>query len=643
MLLAVFLSLSYCSYSNAQLATSDCSTDGTTNFVTGTSCAEDPNVHPQTGLLIFDGGGPSQNSDFWSGNQGAGTGIYNGGSNDVQVLLHGGSTSGDAYWTYTSQIVSGLLQQLTGIKLDGYLYSWEYRKSEDAIASDGTCHGMPMPVGIGAPTSCDDKLEISFTIKDSNGNAVVTDTFNYDANATDGVWYTESGLSWFNSQLGYGTDVASFDISITGGDGGDGGWQNGGSFFAGPAVRRMSGEIIFSQDICAITALHDPSCPGYANALYNQQCTANPLYDPGCPGYNTAYLNQQCTANPLYDPACPGYANAYYNQQCAISALYDPGCPGYNTAALNQQCTNNPTSDPSCPDYYVEMCKQDPLYDPGCQGYDTAYFDQQCSLDPQYDTTCTGYVDLSGNDGEFTVLDPVIDDVLSVDTDVATGQPEFYSVPTDDFMQEDLVMEQETVELDDGFQMVEDDIDEELGELEMIDDIDSELAALESESTEERSPVDTMMGGAKQEDDIEKELQALEQDTGERDKESVAPEDVQIASEGDELGGQPAPGRSKPKPNPIDTKREKLRLLIAMKAIEAVKELEAAVTLEQQMDTQRRLLALISFVPDFKDYAEKEQINQINFYPPKPTVDHAFARWFLNDPTFGAMEDLQYQ
>ena len=612
LLLAAFLSLSYCSSSNAVLGTSDCSTDGTTNFVTGTSCAEDPNTHAQTEFQIFDGGGPHQQSDFWSGNQGFGTVIANYGDDNVQIGLYGQSTSGNATWTYTSQIISALLQTITGLKIDGYAYSWEYRKTDDSFASDGTCHGQIL---LGAP-GCDDKLEISFAIKDSSGNTVATDTFNYDANGTDSVWYTESGLSWFNTQLGYGTDIASFDISISGGDGGD-----GTSYYNGPAVRRMTGDIIFSQDICAITALHDPSCPGYANALYNQQCTANPLYDPGCPGYTTANLTQQCSANPLYDPACPGYANATYNQQC----------------------TNDPTSDPGCPDYYIAMCEEDPLFDPGCQGYDTAYFNQQCSLDPQYDVTCSGYVDLSGNDGDFTVLDPLIDDVLSVETDIATGEPEFYSVPTDDFMQEELVIEQETVELDDGFQMVEDDIDEELGELEMMDDIDSEIAKLESESTEEGSPVDAMMGGAKQEDDIEKELQALEEDTGERDEESLAPEDVQIASEGDELGGQPAPGRSKPKPNPVDTKRQKLKLLIAMKAIEAVKELEAAVTLEQQMDTQRRLLALISFVPDFKDYAEKEQLNQINFYPPKPTVDHAFARWFLNDPTFGAMEELQYQ
>ena len=641
-LVSVALLCSY-SYSSAQsLGTSDCSTDGTTNFVTGTSCAEDPNTHAQTDLQIFDGGGPHQQSDFWSGNQGAGTGIYNGGSNNVQVLLHGESINGDANWTYTSQIVSGLLQQLTGIKIDGYAYSWEYKKSDDAFASNGMCHGqVPNRMMMG----CDDHLEISFTIKDSNGKAVVTDTFNYDSNATDGTWYTESGLSWFNSQLGYGTDIASFDISITGGDGGDGGYQNGGSFFAGPAVRRMTGDIIFSQDICSINAIHDPSCPGYANALYNQQCTANPLYDPGCPGYAAANLTQQCSANPLYDPACSGYANAYYTQQCNLNPLYDQGCPGYSTASYNQQCTNDPTSDPSCPDYYIAMCEADPLFDMGCIGYDIAYFEEQCSFDQQYDTTCIGYVDLSGNDGDYTVLDPVIDDVVNADVDI--GAPTFYDVPTENYVQDDFAFTQETVEIDDGFQMVEDDIESELGELEMMDDIDSEIAALESESTEGVSPVDAMMGEAKQEDDIEKELQALEQDTKEGDnkpdEESLAPEEIQIASKDDELGGQPAPGKSVSKPDPVDTKRQKLKLLIAMKAIEAVKELETAVTLEQQMETQRRLLALISFVPDFKDYAEKENINQVNFYPPKPTVDHAFARWFLNDPNFEIMEDLQYQ
>ena len=77
-----------------------------------------------------------------------------------------------------------------------------------------------------------------------------------------------------------------------------------------------------------------------------------------------------------------------------------------------------------------------------------------------------------------------------------------------------------------------------------------------------------------------------------------------------------------------------------MKAIELTKKLEKEVNLEQNMIMQRQLLALISYVPGF-DYNEKK-LPQVNFYPPKPTVDHAYARWFLNDPNFGAMEDSQY-
>ena len=214
--------------------------------------------------------------------------------------------------------------------------------------------------------------------------------------------------------------------------------------------------VNYSADPCYNNQLYDPACPGYANALYTQQCNLNPLYDPGCPGYQAALLSQQCAANPLADPSCPGYNTAYYNQQC----------------------TNDPTSDPGCPDYFVAMCKEDPLFDPGCSGYDTAYFDQQCSLDPQYDIMCPGYVDLSGNDGEFTVLSPVVDDVVNADP----IEPEIYEAPVDPVPQEEIVVEQEQAEADSGFQTVDDDIEEELGELEMMDDIDAEIAALEEVS-----------------------------------------------------------------------------------------------------------------------------------------------------------------
>ena len=593
MLVALALSLSYCSSSSAQVSTSCVqSTDGTTNPLNGTQCLDSNN----TTLDILDQG------DFGTGGHSTGNShnqkyVY---STHDEYILHFSYTNDT--WVTNLAINQALVG--AGFNIGGYTAEWQW-KNENINTTNGVCNAQKVN------GECLDDLVISIDAYASGVN-IYSEQWDYSQTKSNG--YTlEEVLSFSPLALIPGVTIDEIEVSIQGID--NGYWAG----MYGPKVKNFNGGVVLMPDLCATNPLSDPSCPGYANALYNQQCTANPLYDPGCPGYAAANLTQQCTANPLYDPACPGYANAAYNQQC----------------------TNDPTSDPSCPDYYIAMCEEDPLFDPGCQGYDTAYFNQQCSLDPQYDTTCSGYVDLSGNDGDFTVLDPLIDDVVNAEVDI--GAPTFYDVPTENYVQDDFTFTQETVELDDGFQMVEDDIESELGELEMMDDIDSEIAALESESTEGGSPVDAMMGGAKQEDDIEKELQALEEDADEGDDESVAPEDVQIASEGDDIGAQPAPGRSKPKPNPVDTKRNKLRLLIAMKAIEAVKELEAAVSLEQQMNIQRRLLALISFVPDFKDYAEKEQLNQINFYPPKPTVDHAFARWFLNDPTFGAMEDLQYQ
>jgi len=119
--------------------------------------------------------------------------------------------------------------------------------------------------------------------------------------------------------------------------------------------------------------LNDPSCEGYEQAYFEQQCSANALYDPQCPGYEQAYFEQQCSADSLYDPSCPGYEQAYLNQQCSQDSLYDPSCPGYEQAYEDQQCS------------------LDPLWSPKCSGYQMAYEEQQCSLNPQYKPTCIGY------------------------------------------------------------------------------------------------------------------------------------------------------------------------------------------------------------------------------------------------------------
>ena len=560
LLLAVFLSLCYYSSSSAQVNTG--ATSG------------------QTGDIIILGNG-------W-------TGVVSPCTHYVDCW-HGSTDNGDIheatqtgngttyYWSGTQQTLTNTIAiqtalQAAGIQIDGFDYEWVFKNANANYYANQPGGGQVDP------------FEIVVNIYDSNGNLFKSYTYDY-GNQFYG-WNTQTGTELFNA---IGLDPSFFGNIVVEVTAQDIAQQSG---YYGPEFRAdASGLYVnYSADPCYNNQLYDPTCPGYANALYTQQCNLNPLYDPGCPGYQAALLSQQCAANPLADPSCPGYNTAYYNQQC----------------------TNDPTSDPGCPDYFVAMCKEDPLFDPGCTGYDIAYFDQQCSLDPQYDTTCPGYVDLSGNDGEFTVLSPVIDDVVNADP----VEPEIYEAPVDTVSQEEIIVEQKQAESDSGFQTVDDDIDEELGELEMMDDIDAEIAALEEDSGGEGGGPDMITGNTNQEDDIEKELAELEK-----------------AKPMDE---QPIPGKAKPV-DPVESKRNKIKLLIALKAIEAVKELEAAVTLEQQMDIQRRLLALISFVPDFKTYAEKEQINQVNFYPPKPTVDHAFARWFLNDPNFGAMEDLQYR
>jgi len=253
--------------------------------------------------------------------------------------------------------------------------------------------------------------------------------------------------------------------------------------------------------------------------------------------------------------------------------------------------------------FSANPCHNNPLYDPQCQGYATALFNQQCTQNPLFDPTCPGY------------LDPV-EEILSQPDVPVVAELDFTGTGSDTGGEVDVPEQQvvEVVEVEDGsgFQQVDDSIESE--QLQMEDDIEREIAALESEASEDNTNAPDMIGGgANQEDDIEKELAELKESADSDNKEDA------------------------PKPK---TRNEKIKLLLAMKAIELTKKLEKEVNLEQNMIMQRQLLALISYVPGF-DYADKENLDN-NFYPPKPTVDHAYARWFLNDPNFGAMEDLQY-
>ena len=364
------MALAFCfsSYSNAQtLGTGDCSTDGTTNFVTGTGCANSTQstVTIQSGLT---GGTVTGDSTE------VGT-TYNG---FVRFKHNPGS------WAIQHAITQALIG--SGLKIDGYQTNFEYRNNQTNTIN-GNC-SVAKVNGV-----CIDPLTLSITAKSADGSTIYSETFDYGQAVTDD-WIQERITSWVGTgQLTPGTDLSTVDILIQGYDAGY--WL--GNY--GPKVRNMTGQLIVSTDICTSTPLHSSSCPGYATAYatqqYNTNCAANALYDSGCPGYSAAYQTQQCNANPLYSTACSGYTAAYYNQQCSINALYDSGCNGYATAYFNQQCGLDTLYNSNCPGYatayFNHQCAANPLYDSQCPGYATAYFNQQCSANTLYDSQCPGY------------------------------------------------------------------------------------------------------------------------------------------------------------------------------------------------------------------------------------------------------------
>lgn len=621
LLLALVGLLFFSSYCNAQVSTN-------------------PGAGQSNDILVLGNGWTgnisqcTHNVDCWAGNTGGG---------DIHHGYDSSTGNGNTYyWSGTQQILSNTIAINTalaaaGIQVDGFDYEWVYKNGNANWFS-----GQPGGGGV-------DPFEIVVNVYDSNGN--LFKSYKYDYGNTFANWTTRTGTEVFGTNYLSPSYFGNVEVQVIAQD-----IANQAGYW-GPEFRADQSHLFVNYSInpCHNNPLHDPQCPGYAAALFQQQCQTNPLFDASCSGYAAAYFTQQCNLNPLYDQGCPGYNQAYLTQQCNLNPLYDSSCPGYSTALYNQTCTKDPTSDPSCPDYYIEMCKADPLYDMGCVGYDIAYFDQQCSLDAQYDQTCPGYVDLSGNDGDIAVLDPIVDDVITIEPELDFYEPEIpvYS-PT--YTEETVEVEPEAIEIDEYQQVLEDDIEREIAELEnegdamnMEDDIEKEIAQLEDSTSSENDFDDPTNAGGKEvmEDDIEKEIAELEQesDTSEGDSESTLEDGVQVAGNNEgpnKVGDATKNSKRENVLSPDASKRQKIKWLIAQKAIEATKELENAVTLEQQMNIQRRLLALISFVPDFSDYGEKENVNQINFYPPKPTVDHAFARWFLNDPNFGAMEDLQY-
>ena len=566
----------------------------------------------QSGNILIIGNG-------WTGNFSACTHYVDcwAGSTDNGDMHKGQNTgNGDTYyWSGTQQTLANTIAINTalaaaGIQVDGFDYEWVY-KNGNANTYSGQSGGGAV-----------DPFEIVVNVYDSNGNLFKTYKYDYGTNFSN--WTYDTGTEIFGTNFLDPSFFGNVEVLVTGQD------IAGQAGYWGPEFRAdESGLYVnYSANLCYNNPLYDATCPGYANALFNQQCTTNPLYDSACPGYAAAYLIQQCTANPLHDPSCTGYQQAYLNQQCNINPLYDKSCTGYAAA------------------YLADRCYYDPLYDVQCTGYQQAYFDKQCEMDGQYDQLCPTYLDPELVDlGDF---DPVEEATSEPDIQVGVAELDF-TQPTMEapvVIEQPVVIETYTGESGTGFQEVDDNIN--LEQQAMEDDIETEIAELESQAEEDEvdNPFEKDRDESEQVDEEDKEVAEAEVESNDRPDNSDGESGFGKTAQEDDIEKEIAAlAKEADKPTEknkkVSTKNDKIRMLLAMKAIALTKEIENAVTIEQQMLVQRQLLALISFVPGF-DYAEDDILDLANFYPPKPTVDHAYARWFLNDPNFGAMEDLQY-
>jgi len=455
-----------------------------------------------------------------------------------------------------------------------------------------------------------------------------------------------------------------------------------------------SNNNLYTVNPCTNNPLYASYCTGYAEAyalqLYNQQCTANPLYDSGCPGYASAYLTQQCNANSLYSESCPNYATAYFNQQCSLDPLYNSECDGYTTAYFNQQCELNPLYNTECTGYetayFNQQCTLDPLYNSECTGYDAAYLTQQCNISPLYSSECTGYASAyllqqcnldifystqcdgyevayfnqqcSLNtlyDEECTGYDiAYLSQQCAINPQYDTTCPG-YEEPVDETLPpevpviETIVVTPIVPTLPEIPVMIEPEIEiveiEEIPEVEIEEEIiqEIEIAQVEDETSQEEISVPEVS-----EDESEtKDVQEVANETEEKDEvqESDKVSEDEVGESNDRESSDKTEGddksSDKPRPKKID-KKEKMKKLIAKKASQLAEDMGKAATLEMQKKEQGKLVALIGYVPDFDKYKNSQVQKEITFYKPKNNVDNAFARWFLNDPKFAELENLQY-
>jgi len=483
----------------------------------------------------------------------------------------------------------------TGISVDKLHYKWKWINGCFNVTTEGGAIYCDQDISnrldenfkpTGEYADQFDTLNIVVTVTDSNGNVVETKTYDYD------TWY-----HWAQENSHSDSEIVESNTV----------WQVTEDFIEFFNHQTGAGTIYTPSQLGNVSFVTTGQDNGQWEGFYGPVVKDQEMW--------FTYTTNPCDLDSLYHPTCEGYAKAYteylYNQACAASPLYDSGCVGYAAAFLNQQCTLNS------------------LYDQQCPMYQIAYFNQQCDLDSQYDLACPNY------------QPEIVEEITAPPMVIVEVIPEPIVVPEIIIVQEIVIPQ---VEITPETAVVEE-ITTESIEME-IAELEAEIEDPIEEPIEDETPVDETTESEPTDEPVEEKEEPEKEETTEDDvnDESVDKEQVEDAPKKEEKPQPVVIVKKEPTKEEIQKKKEsrkaKIKQLIADKIAEITKEVNSADTIEEQMVQQARLVALIAFVPDF-DYGEME-VPDIFFYPPEPVVDHEFARWFVNDPTFGAMEDLQY-
>ena len=422
------------------------------------------------------------------------------------------------------------------------------------------------------------------------------------------------------------------------------------------------GDVVTQEpaDPCDSDPLYSSSCAGYEQAYYDQQCSQDALYDSGCPGYADAYYAQQCRQDAVYDSGCPGYEEAYYDQQCGIDPLYDSGCPGYAEAYYDQHCCLDALYDTGCPGYaeayYAQQCSLDALYDSGCPGYAEAVIAQNCSVDPLFSPTCDGYQDalaatlleeeeevvaVEEEEPAVEVTEEVVPDaqqdvtqVVSVAEDV-TAVFEVEGLPNVTTVVPELpVVDVQTVAVLERRLELQTEVRMQTQEA-VAEQQEQVVAEIEQELVEE---LEEEVASAPARDEPEVDAKP------DRDESTDEVKDQKEAEEKDQQPEKKVEEKTKKKEQ---RKLQKVRKLLAKRSQSRAERRGESAALEQQKQLQLNVIAVMSYVPGFKNYTGV-QLQDKPFYnqqqmPGGEVVDNRrVSRYLLNDAKFNELEQQQY-